>query len=70
MIQKLMPVLKKTIEQKQEFGARAVQMKISKKIDSGLSDQYKQDDYNINKLQDSQLNNKANLDEIKTLYIA
>lgn len=45
-------------------------MKISKKMDSGLSDQYKQDDYNIDKLQDSQLNNKANLDEIKTLYIA
>lgn len=48
-----MPALKKVIKQKQEAEARTAQMKAPKKIDSGLSNLYKYEDYNINKSQDS-----------------
>lgn len=44
-------------------------MKILRKIDSNLLDKYKHNNYNTNKLQNSQLNNKINSDEIKNLNI-
>ena len=43
--------------------------KISKKRNSVLLDQYKHDNYNTNKSQDSQSNSKANPDKIKNLNI-
>ncbi len=43
--------------------------KAPKRIDSGLLNQYKYNDYDTDKSQDSQSNNKADSDEIKGLNI-
>lgn len=62
---------KKVIEQRQEVEIRIAWIKkASKKIDNDLSDQHKHDNYNINKWQNIQSNNKANLDEIDNLNIS
>lgn len=44
-------------------------MKVSKKIDNSLSDQYQHNNYNINKSQNSQFNSGADSNEIKDLNI-
>lgn len=44
-------------------------MKILKKINSSLLNQYKNNNYNTYKLQNNQLNNNANLAEINDLNI-
>ena len=44
-------------------------MKAPRKMDCGSSDQYKHDDHDTNKSQDSQSNGEANLDEMKDLNI-
>ena len=40
------------------------------RIDDALLEEYKHDDYEINESQDSQSNNKANLDAIEDLNIS
>ena len=47
IVRKLMPTSKKIMEQNQKAGARAAPMKAPRKMDSGLSNQHKYDDYNI-----------------------
>lgn len=42
-------------------------MKVLKGIDSGLWDQVKHDDYNIDKSPNSMINNEANSDKIEDL---
>ncbi len=65
-----MPASRKTIEQRQEAGTRATRMKkTSKKMDNGLSDQYEQDDYDTDELQNSQSNDEANPNEMENLNI-
>ncbi len=50
----LMPALRKAIKQRQEAGTRIKQIKKApKRIDSGLSNQYEHNDYDIDELQDS-----------------
>ena len=43
-----MPVSRKAMEQRQETGAKAVQIKAPRKMDSKSSDQYKHDDHDTN----------------------
>lgn len=57
------------MEQRQEDGVRALQIKIPRKVNNGLSDQYKQNDYDTIESQDSQFHGVANLDEIEDLNI-
>ena len=61
---------KKVMKQKQEIGARVAQIKALRKIDSGLPDQYKHDNYNTNKSQNSQSNGETDLDKIEDLNIS
>lgn len=54
MVQKLILVSRKAMEQKQVTETRVTQIKkIPKKKNSNLSDQYKYDDYDTNESQDS-----------------
>ncbi len=70
IVQKLLPTSKKAMEQRQEAGARATQLKkVSRKIDSGLSNQHEHDDYDTNESQDSQFNSEANSNKMEDLNI-
>ena len=70
IVQKLMPVLRKIIEQRQKAGARAALMKkTSRRMDGNLLDQHEHDDYNTDKSQDSQSNGEANPDKMEDLNI-
>ncbi len=70
IVQRLMLASKKAIEQRQEAGARAAQMKKTlKRMDNGLLDQHEQDDYDTDESQDSQSNGEANPDEMEDLNI-
>ena len=54
IVQKLMPVLKKAMKQRQKVGKRVAQMKkVPRKIDGDLSDQHKYNNYNIDESQNS-----------------
>ena len=65
-----MPALKKVMEQRQAAGAKAAQVKKTpKKRNSSLSDQYKHDNYNTNKSQNSQSNDEADPNEMEDLNI-
>ena len=65
-----MQALRKAIEQRQEAGARAAQRKKApKRIDSGLWNQHKHDDYDTNESEDSQSDDKANSNEMEDLNI-
>ena len=57
------------MKQRQKGEARAIQIKVSRTIDSNLLDQHKHDDDNINKSQDSQSNDKAHSDKMGVLNI-
>ena len=57
------------MKQRQKAGARATQIKAPRNMDNGLLDQHKLNDYNTNKLKDSQFNGEADLDKIEDLNI-
>ncbi len=65
-----MPASRKVMEQRQEAGARAAQMKKTpRRMDNGSSDQHEQDDYNTDELQESQSNVETDPDKIEDLNI-
>ena len=71
IVSKLMPMSKKTIEQRYAAGAKVTQMKKTlKRRDSSLSNQHKHDNYDTNKSQNSQSNGEADPDKIEDLNIS
>ena len=70
IVQRLMSVSRKPMEQRQEAGARAARRKKApRRIDSGLWDQHKHDDDDTNESEDSQSDNEADPDEMEDLNI-
>ncbi len=70
IVQKLVPTLRKAMEQRQEAGIRVTQMKKTpRRMNNGSLDQHKQNDYDTDELQDSQYNGEANPDEMEDLNI-
>ena len=51
IVQKLMLVSRKVMEQRQEARAKMLQMQVPRRMDSSLSDKHKHNDHNTNKLQ-------------------
>lgn len=65
-----MLITKKAIKQKQVARTRVIQMKkISKRKNSGSLDQYKHNDYNIDKLQDCWSNSEVYLNKMEDFNI-
>lgn len=71
IVHKLIPASIKVIKQRQEAGIRVARMKKTpKRIDNGLSDQHKQDNYKTDESEDSQSNGVTHLDKIEDLNIS